>query len=401
MGGRLGKVDLTLLSRTTEEIYSLKELRARLDLGRRLNIKYGVDLTAPFLHIGHAVNLWMMRHLQECGHKVIFLIGDFTTSIGDPTGRSRRRKLISPEQIEANAKELIEQVTTVLLADGEVFEVRRNSEWYDTMPLRDLMSLLSMVTHGRLVQREMFQERLKAGREIHMHELLYPVLQGYDSVMLRSDLTIVGSDQLFNELMGRFYQERFGQRAQVVITTKITPGTDGVQKQSKSLGNYIALTDTPRDKFGKVMSIPDELIVPYLEVYTLVPREKLRQIERSLAEGALSPMAAKKYLAGSVVERYHGREVAEAEEKWFTDAFSDRVQPKDVPVLKVPGDIGVVDLLERCLTDKSRSAIRRLLAQDAVRLNNVKLKLTKGPLGLKNGDTLKVGKTRWFRIRIT
>ena len=199
-------VDLDLLGRTVDEAFTLDELRARLAEGRPLRIKYGVDVTAPFLHIGHAVNLWLMRHLQDAGHKVLFLIGDFTTRIGDPTGKNHARREIPRDEIEANAQEFIRQVALVLRTDPEVFEVRRNSEWYEKMTLDGFMSLLAMVTHARLIQRDMFQRRLQNGMDIHMHEMLYPVLQGYDSVMLESDLTIVGSDQLFNELMGRFYR---------------------------------------------------------------------------------------------------------------------------------------------------------------------------------------------------
>ncbi len=391
---------LTLLERTTEEIFSLAELRSLLASSRPLRIKYGVDVTAPFLHIGHAVNLWMMRGLQELGHKVVFMIGDFTTRIGDPTGKSDTRKTIPPEEIEKNARSFIEQVAIVLRTDPSVFEVRRNSEWYGRMGLDEFLSLLAMLTHQRLIQRDMFQKRIAAGREIFMHEMIYPLLQGYDSVMLQSDLTIVGSDQLFNELMGRFFQERFGQRPQVVITTKITPGTDGKEKQSKSLGNYIALSDTPRDKFGKVMSIPDNLIVPYLTVYTSVSVEQVREVEHRLADGSGHPMDSKKQLALALVERYHGQEAAQAELRWFEEAFSKRRTPIDVPVVEVTSDLGIMAVLERCLPHKSRSDLRRLVLQGGVRLNERKIGQADDKLALADGDTLKVGKTKWFMIRV-
>ena len=247
---------LEIIRRNIEECISLTQLEKKLSSKKQLLIKYGVDVTAPFLHLGHAVNLWMMRTFQEYGHKVIFLIGDFTTKIGDPTGRDTQRKLLSDEEMKLNAQEFIRQVSLVLLTDPEVFSIRRNSEWYDKMALSEFIELTSMVTHAKLIQRDMFQKRIENHREIFMHEMLYPLLQGYDSVMLKSDLTIVGSDQLFNELMGRFYQERFGQEPQIVITSRITPGIDGREKQSKSIGNYIALIDSPREKFGKIMSIP-------------------------------------------------------------------------------------------------------------------------------------------------
>src|SRR3989344_5937821 len=266
-------------SRTTDEVLSLDEWKFLLSSGRQLRIKYGVDVTAPFLHIGHAVNLWLMRYLQECGHKVGFLIGDFTTRIGDPTGKSEARKEIPQKDIEKNAKDFIKQAGTVLLTKPAVFEIRRNSEWFGKMRVEEFIKLLAQTTHAKLIQRDMFQKRIAQNQEIHMHEMVYPILQGYDSYMLKSDLTIVGSDQLFNELMGRFYQERMGQAPQVVATTKITPGLDGVEKQSKSLGNYIALSDAPQEKFGKIMSMPDTLIGPYLVIYTEIPLEEISGIE--------------------------------------------------------------------------------------------------------------------------
>src|SRR5215469_5940897 len=260
---------LEQFARTTEEIFTYQELERLLSSGRQLRIKYGVDLTAPYLHIGHAVNLWMMRILQDLGHKVQFLIGDTTTRIGDPSGRNALRPIIPPEEIEANAEAFMTQARMVLrFDDPKLYEVRRNSEWYDHMPASELLQLLSMVTNTRLVSRDMFRERMRQEQDIHMHEMIYPVLKGYDSFMLKSDLTIIGSDQLFNEMMGRFYQEKLRQKPQVIITTKITPGLDGKAKQSKSLGNYIGLGHSPRDQYGRLMSLPDALIPDYLRVYT-------------------------------------------------------------------------------------------------------------------------------------
>lgn len=391
-------VDFDRLERTIDQTFSLEDFRVKLRLKRPLRIKYGVDATAPFLHIGHAVNIWMMRELQECGHIVIFLLGDFTTRIGDPTGKSETRKVIPRDEIEANANEFLRQVSRILLTDSEVFEVHRNSEWYDNMGLGEFMSLLSMVTHSKLIQRDMFQKRIQEGHEIHMHEMLYPILQGYDSVMLESDLTIVGTDQLFNELMGRFYQEKFGQTPQIVITTKITPGTDGVEKQSKSIGNYIALTDSPRDKYGKIMSIPDFLIIPYLEVYTLVPIQEVRDIEKGIENRTFNPMDAKKLLARAVVERYHGKEAAQAEEEWFTGVFSHRRTPDNIPTKHVNIDGTIVDIAHACVLSQSKSAIRRLVQQGGVRLNDTRVTDPDARPEIRQGDILKVGKRQWFRI---
>lgn len=289
--------DFPTLGRTAEHVFSVDDLRTKLASGKSLRIKYGVDVTAPFMHIGHAVNLWAMREMQQAGHKVVFLIGDFTTRIGDPTGKSATRPTIPLEQIERDAEAFVRQVGRLLITDPEVFEVRRNSEWWDKMPLSDFMGLLAQVTHAKLIQRDMFQQRIKRGDEIYIHEMVYPLLQGYDSEALGSDITIVGSDQLFNELMGRFYQERFGSDPQVVITTKITPGIDGREKQSKSLGNYVALDDTPRDMYGKAMSLPDHLVRQFLEVYTLVSLDEIAELDRATTADEMNPMAGKKVLA--------------------------------------------------------------------------------------------------------
>ena len=232
---------LSDIARTTEEIFSLDQLRERLNSKKKLTIKFGADVTASFLHLGHAVNLWMMRRFQEDGHKVIFLIGDFTTRIGDPTGKADTRPQIQRENIERDGQAFIEQIKNILITDDpEVFEVRKNSEWFDKMSVDKFLSLISLTTHSRLISRDMFQKRIQENKEIYTHELIYPILQGYDSFELDSDLTIVGSDQLFNEMMGKFYQEKFGQRPQTIITSKITPGLSGGPKQSKSLNNYVA-----------------------------------------------------------------------------------------------------------------------------------------------------------------
>lgn len=387
---------LESLQRYIDQILTSEELKTKLESKKPLRIKYGVDVTAPFLHLGHAVNLWLMRAFQEKGHKVVFLIGDFTTRIGDPTGKSKTRQVIPLEEIEKNAKEYMRQVSLVLLTDPKVFEIRRNSEWFDKMPLTEFLSLASMVTHAQLIQRDMFQRRIENSQEILMHELLYPLLQGYDSVMLDSDLTIVGSDQLFNEKMGRFYQERFGQKPQVIMTSRITPGLDGKEKQSKSLGNYIAITDTPRDKFGKAMSLPDSLIRDYLEVYTEVPMEKINQLM-----AASDPMAAKKFLARSLVARYHGEEAAVAEQKWFEEAFSKREVPEDIPDLEVSSQENLIQILQKCLPGESKSALQRLVQGGGVRVNEEKVSPEQiNTLKFKEADILKVGKRQWFRIKV-
>ncbi|HLI43388.1 MAG TPA: tyrosine--tRNA ligase [Acidimicrobiales bacterium] len=388
---------LASFARTTDEIVTLEELKTKLRSGRKLRIKYGVDVTAPFLHIGHAVNLWMMREMQEAGHVVIFLIGDFTTRVGDPTGRSESRPVIPAAEIEANAAAFIDQVAAVLRTDPGVFEIRRNSEWWESMTVGELMPLLSLVTHGRLVSRDMFQRRIAEGAEIHMHEFLYPVLQGYDSYMLGSDLTIVGTDQLFNEMMGRHYQSRLGQDPQVVITTRITPGIDGGEKQSKSIGNYIALAHSPRDKFGRAMSIPDHLIVPYLEVYTAVPTPRVEEVRAGLEDRSLHPMEAKRFLARELVARYHGEQVARAEDEWFTGTFSRHELPRNVPVVTVGEDATLFDVLVAGLAGTSRNEIRRLLAAGSISVDGERA--LAGDEVPREGAIVRVGKRRFLEVR--
>jgi tyrosyl-tRNA synthetase len=386
---------LDKFARTTDQIVSLDGLRKLLLSGKQLRLKYGVDVTAPTLHIGHAVNLWMYRDLQELGHKVLFLVGDFTTQIGDPTGRNKTRPVIPPEQIKANAQQFIDQVFGVLHNADDLVEIRHNSEWFGKMGTAEFLQLLSLVTYERLAARDMFRRRVEEGSEVYMHEMLYPVLQGYDSVMLKSDLTIVGTDQLYNETMGRFYQSKFGQEEQVILTTRITPGIDGKEKQSKSLNNYVGLAHTPREKFGRIMSIPDALIRPYVEVYTALPLD-----EPSLTENAIraAPMDAKLRLAREITARYHGAEVGQAELDWFLETFRNKETPKDIPevVISDPNATAFA-IVKQCMPESSTSAIRRLFGQRAVRIDGEVVSDLDAKVKLP--AVLKVGKRSWFQLR--
>lgn len=393
---------ISSLSRTTDEVFSLEELKRRLASGKRLRIKYGVDVTAPFLHIGHAVNLWNMRLLQEHGHTVVFLIGDFTTRIGDPTGRSEARPVIGEAEIRRNSEEFIRQVGRVLITDDPSrFEVRRNTEWYGQMSAWRLLELCSQVTHGKLLGREMFKRRIREDREIWMHELLYPVLQGWDSVALESDLTIVGTDQLFNEMMGRFFQERHGQEPQVVMTTKITAGLCGRRKQSKSLGNYVAIADEPREMFGKVMSLPDAQIADWLWVYTTMPEPWVRRMTEDLAAGGVNPRDVKLQLAEAIAARYHGAEAARTEREWFQATFSKNRFPADAPVVELaPGRWSAVDLVRALRPALSASESRRLVQQGALRVGDERIRGLTTAVALQPGSEVpvRVGKQGFFRV---
>jgi tyrosyl-tRNA synthetase len=385
---------LTDFKRTTDEMFSLEELRQRMLSGRQLILKYGVDVTAPTIHIGHAVNMWMLRRMQELGHKVIFLIGDFTTRIGDPTGKNKTRPVIPDAEIQKNAESFIAQAMMVLHDRPDQFEVRRNSEWYGPMPTEKFLSLVSMVTYARLAARDMFRNRVEAGQDVYMHEMLYPILQGYDSVMLKSDLTIIGSDQLYNEMMGRFYQEKVGEPPQVIITTKITPGLTGVEKQSKSLDNYIGLGHAPREKFGRVMTLPDNLITQYFEVYTDVPMADIEAMERLVKE---DPRACKLRLAREIVARYHGEDVAKKEEDWFVQTFTNKVVPDEIKTVAFPeASVSGYEAVRACLpAAQSNSVVRRLLLQGAVKAGDTIVTFDDV---ITLPATLKVGKRQWFKL---
>ncbi|GAA1720302.1 tyrosine--tRNA ligase [Kribbella yunnanensis] len=390
------------LRRTTDAIIGEADLRERLAAGRPLRIKYGVDLTAPDLHLGHAVNLWMMRQLQDLGHQVVFLLGDLTTRVGDPTGRSDTRPVLTPEEISANASSFLEQVSLVLRTEPSVFEVRRNSEWYDGMRIAELLGLFGQVTQAQLMSRDMFRARVEAGREIGVHELVYPVLQGYNSFAMRSDLTIVGSDQLFNEQLGRHFQQRLGMAPQVVITTTITPGLDGRAKQSKSLNNYIGLTDTPRDKFGKLMSIPDELVEPYAHVYTELPLETVAALAASAEAGGPAARDAKLRLAAAVVTRYHGAGTARAELQSFQQTFTHRTQPTNIPTVVLDHPVTtVLDLLAAVRPTETRSQLRRLIHQGAVTINNTRATDPTHPVDPATPLVIRSGPRTWHQIHPT
>ena len=381
-----------------EEIIKKDELQKLLESGRKLRIKYGVDITATALHLGHAVNLWKMRELQEYGHKVIFLIGDFTTKIGDPTGRLETRKKNSAPNINKWARGFVKQVGRILRTDKKVFAVRRNSEWYAKMNAEKLLDISSFFTHSRLIERDMFQKRIAENKEITLPEMIYPILQGYDSVMLKSDLTIIGSDQLFNEGAGRLLQEKFGQLPQVLVTTSITPGLDGKGKMSKSSGNYIGLEDSPQDKFGKIMSIPDSLIFSYLTVYTDVPLIEIREQEKKLQEG-VNPMEVKLFLAAALTRRYHGEKIAQQEREKFLNTFSQKKAPEEIPMMKFAyGPADPVEFLLKTGLVSSKSAARRLIKERAVDVDGHTIDEQTQQVEINQGTIIKIGKRRFIKV---
>ncbi|PIR70171.1 MAG: tyrosine--tRNA ligase [Candidatus Niyogibacteria bacterium CG10_big_fil_rev_8_21_14_0_10_42_19] len=382
--------------RNVEKMIGSEEFEKKLKGPKKLRIKYGVDVTAPFLHIGHAVNLWLMRSFQEEGHKVVFLIGDFTTKIGDPTGKTQTRPKISDADIKKGTKEFIKQVSKILLTDKKVFEVRKNSEWFSRMKPAQFIELFSNITHAQIIQRDMFQERIKKGDEIYIHEMLYPIFQGYDSVMIRSDATIIGSDQLFNEMMGRNLQKIFGQDPQTIITTKITPGIHGGPKQSKSLDNYVAIEDSAENKFGKIMSLPDDLIIQYLETYTTMPSAEIEKNKKELEDKKINPMSVKKELAREIIKRYHSKKEVLKAEEFFKKTFQEKKLPQETPSKKIDSSKPIIYVLHEIGLTRSISDSRRLINSGAVEFEGEIIKDPRHKL-ITQG-VLRVGKKKFVKI---
>ncbi len=374
-------------------------LAASIDDGRPLRVKAGFDPTAPDLHLGHTVLLQKLRHFQELGHQVIFLIGDFTATIGDPTGKQETRPVLSPEQIEANAATYLEQVYTIL--EPERTEVRRNGEWFGAMSAADMVRLAARSTVARLLERDDFTKRMAASRAISIHELLYPLIQGYDSVALEADVEVGGTDQKFNLLMGRELQREEGQGQQVVVMLPILEGLDGVQKMSKSLGNYIGLRETPKAIYGKTMSISDALMVRYYELVSGVGPAEVERLRVELAAGGGDPMAAKKRLARELVGRFHsGSAAAEAEAGFEREVQSGGV-PEEVPevVVRLDGERewlpGV--LTKAGLTPSTSEAIR-MIRQGAVRVEGERITDKGYQIVAGKKVLVRVGKRRYARI---
>jgi len=380
------------LAMGSSEVISAVELAAKLALGRPLRIKLGMDPTAPDLHLGHSLTLKKLRDFQDAGHTVIFLVGDFTAMIGDPTGRSETRKPLSRDQIERNAETYRAQAFKIL--DRERTEVRFNSEWMNELGVRRLIEIAAKVSVARLLERDDFEQRLEAQEPLFLHELLYPVIQGYDSVALDADLEIGGTDQKFNMLIGRELQRHFGQAPQAVMTMPLLEGLDGVRKMSKSYGNYVGLTDKPEDMYGKLMSAPDQLMVRYYELLTKATAEEIAAVK----SGGLHPMEAKKRLARTIVGEYHGARAANRAEQYFESKFQRREIPASAQVYRIAEDLWICELMKQLQFTPSTSEARRLVSQGAVRVDgrtitDVNFRFVPG-----EHKVLEVGKRRVARI---
>jgi tyrosyl-tRNA synthetase len=391
---------LGLIARGTDEITKPEELKERLALGRPLRVKVGFDPSAPDLHLGHTVIINKMRQFQDLGHTVIFLIGDFTGMIGDPTGKSATRKPLTPEQIQENAQTYARQVYRIL--DEERTEVRFNSEWLGALGSAGMIRLAARYTVARMLERDDFEARYKANQPIAIHEFLYPLAQGYDSVELKADVEMGGTDQKFNLHVGRHLQQHYGQPPQVIVTLPLLEGLDGVQKMSKSLGNYVGITEAPGEMFGKLMSITDELMWRYFDLLSFRSNAEIAALKTEVA-GGRNPRDVKFLLCEEIIGRFHGRAEAVAAREEFIARFQQGEMPEDMPekTLETGGDgIGIAAALSRCGLTASNSEAFRLIQQGGVRIdgepvNDRGLQLKPGFSGV-----LQVGKRKFCKASV-
>jgi len=396
---------LEILKRGVEEIIPEKGLEKKLNKDKPLIIKAGFDPTAPDLHLGHTVLINKLKQFQDLGHKVVFLIGDFTGMIGDPSGVSETRPILTVEQLKKNSETYQEQIFKIL--DKKKTKIEFNSSWFKKMSSAELINLSSKMTVARMLERDDFSKRYKGNKPISIHEFIYPLVQGYDSFELKSDVELGGTDQKFNLLVGRDIQKSFGLEEQIVMTLPILEGTDGVKKMSKSLNNYIGLQESPNDMFGKIMSISDDLMWRYFDLLSFKTSAEIKEIKKKTKQG-LNPMEAKKMLSAEIVTRFHGKEKALLAEKEFTNRFSKGNDPAEIKLIRLSikaSSISIVDLLSsEELGDyklcKSKSEARRMITQGAVKIDGNKISddtiLVQNP----SENTYQVGKLKHLQIKL-
>ncbi len=387
---------INIILRGVSEIISVDELKQKLQKKKQLRIKLGVDPTAPDIHIGHTVILRKLRQFQDLGHKVIFIIGDFTAKIGDPSGRDYTRPILSEEEILSNAKTYTQQVFKIL--DKEKTEVLYNSQWLYPLGITGLLQLCSKYTVARMLERDDFNYRYKNNFPITILEFIYPLLQGYDSVAIKADVELGGNDQKFNLVVGRELQKDAGLEPQVIITMPLLEGTDGVKKMSKSYKNYIAINDNPKDMFGKIMSIPDSIMLKYFELLT---DENMNEVKKMVQE---NPRDAKSYLAYLIVKQYYGEEIAKNQQEEFERVFSKKEIPSDIPVINVKkGKYEIIDLLAEFNLVSSKSEAKRLINQGGIKINSQKINTPNYVLDLSNKNAevlIQIGKLKFAKLQI-
>ena len=388
-----------ILCSATAQVLPRDEFAKKLALKRPLRIKLGADPTAPHLHLGHAVVLKKMRQFQDLGHEVIFLIGDFTARIGDPTGRSKTRIPLDENTILENTRTYLEQVSRIL--DPTRLTVRSNSEWLDGLTSRDWITLCARSTLARITEREDFAARIGAQQPVGMHELLYPLLQAYDSVALKADVELGGTDQTFNLLMGRYLQEQYGQEAQIVMTLPLLEGLDGVNKMSKSLGNAIGITEPPTEAYGKIMSISDDLMWRWYATLIGTPVSKIAAMQEAVARNEAHPMELKKELADAILQEFWGAEQAEEGRRHFEELFQKKdfsqAQPITLPP-ETPSSLPLLELLRLLGAASSNSEARRLIEAGAVDIDENRVTDSREQITWREGTIIRVGKHRFYKL---
>jgi tyrosyl-tRNA synthetase len=391
---------LKILKENAIDFINDKEFINKLNEKKKLKIKLGVDPSRPDLHLGHAVVLKKLKQFQDFGHEVILIIGDFTARIGDPSGKSKTRPMLTKEEVIENAKSYAEQAFKII--DKDKTTLKYNGEWFDKMTFEDVLKLSSKYTVARMLERDDFNKRYTNNQPISISEFLYPIAQGYDSVMVESDVEIGGTDQLFNLLVGRKLQEEEGMKPQIVLTMPIIEGTDGNLKMSKTYDNYIAFTDKPEDMFGKVMSIPDTLIVKYMKYLTDMTSEDIRKIEELLKQPETNPRDIKMNLGMAIVSDFYTKEEAEKAKEHFINVFQKKNNPDEMPYLNIlNGEIEIIDLLMNNNLFESKSEAKRMIKQGAVKINEEKITDFRELLNLKGGEVLRIGKRKFFKILVS
>jgi len=393
---------INLLKRGTVEVFTEAELAQKLTeaskTGRQLRIKLGLDPTSPDIHLGHTVVLRKMRQFQDMGHKAILIIGDYTARIGDPSGQNTTRPVLSPEQIEENAKTYFKQAGKILDSSAEKLEIRHNGEWLEKLTLMELIQIAAMKTIAQMLQRDTFKKRLQADVDVYTHEFLYPLMQGYDSVMIESDVELGGTDQTFNNLVGRDIQKGYGQQPQIVITMPILVGLDGREKMSKSKGNYIGVTDEPNNMFGKVMSISDDMMENYFTLLTDLPAEKIAEL---IDPAKTHPKERKVLLGKMIVSQFYGEDAAEAAAAEFEKVFARGQLPDEIPGIEISAEpIAASKLLLACKLVSSGGEAKRMIKQSAASIDGEKLTDPNAEITPKDGAVIRVGKRKFARLKI-
>lgn len=393
-----GRGSLDQLMRGVDTVAPGEGLQEKLDLGRPLRVKLGLDPTAPAVTLGWAVVLRKLRHFQELGHTAVLIVGDFTAQVGDPSGKTATRKRLSREEVQGYAEALLDQFSKILLPEN--LEIRYNSEWLSTFDMYGMLELTSKATVAQMLERSDFANRYESGSPISVMEFMYPLLQGYDSVAVAADIELGGTDQLWNLMMGRSIQQRYGVEQQIAVTMPLLVGTDGTEKMSQSLGNYIGITDAPEEMFGKTMSIPDPLMSQWFELATELPMDRVAEIRLGLDDGSLHPGETKRLLARSIIELYHSSDDATEAESAFDQVFRRGSVPEEVDEFPLPEEdpVSVPHLVNAAGLSKSVGEARRLLEQGAIKIDGAKLSDTEQSRAGLEGKVLQVGKRRFVRL---